>query len=318
MLPDLILIDGGKGQLSAAVKALREAGLTRVPVFGLAKRNEELYKPGRARPIIIERDSPTLFLVQRVRDEAHRFAITRHRARRGRAALRSKLDVVPGLGPVRRRALLRHFGSIDAIRDAPARAAHHGGAAAGGAARQGAAVSDGEAAVPVAVTVTSFGFKFGLPPDAGWIVDARMVRNPFWVAELRSYTGLDAPVRDYVLEDPVAGELIDRMHALLLWSSQRYAERGRDVLSLAVGCTGGRHRSVAIVEALAERLRADGLTVTVTHRDVDVPDPPALSARALDHGPRTVLHPAGRRRARPAHAAPRRAAGDRSSRASRS
>ena len=119
VLPDLILIDGGKGQLSAAVKALREAGLTHVPVFGLAKRNEELYRPGRARPIIIERDSPTLFLVQRVRDEAHRFAITRHRARRGRAALRSKLDIVPGLGPVRRRALLRHFGSIDAIRDAP-------------------------------------------------------------------------------------------------------------------------------------------------------------------------------------------------------
>ena len=119
VLPDLVLIDGGKGQLSAAVRALREAGLQQVPVFGLAKRNEELYKPGRARPIILERDSPTLFLVQRVRDEAHRFAITHHRGRRAKAALRSKLDVVPGLGPVRRRALLRHFGSIDAIRDAP-------------------------------------------------------------------------------------------------------------------------------------------------------------------------------------------------------
>jgi excinuclease ABC subunit C len=119
VLPDLVLIDGGKGQLSAAVRALREAGLQRVPVFGLAKRNEELYKPGRARPIILERDSPTLFLVQRVRDEAHRFAITHHRGRRAKAALRSKLDVVPGLGPVRRRALLRQFGSIDAIRDAP-------------------------------------------------------------------------------------------------------------------------------------------------------------------------------------------------------
>ncbi len=119
VLPDLVLIDGGKGQLGAAVHALREAGLQQVPVFGLAKRNEELFKPGRARPIILERDSPTLFLVQRVRDEAHRFAITRHRARRGRAALRSKLDVVPGLGPVRRRALLRQFGSVDAIRDAP-------------------------------------------------------------------------------------------------------------------------------------------------------------------------------------------------------
>jgi excinuclease ABC subunit C len=119
VLPDLVLIDGGKGQLSAAVRALREAGLQKVPVFGLAKRNEELYKPGRARPIILERDSPTLFIVQRVRDEAHRFAITHHRGRRAKAALRSKLDVVPGLGPVRRRALLRHFGSIDAIRDAP-------------------------------------------------------------------------------------------------------------------------------------------------------------------------------------------------------
>jgi RNase adapter protein RapZ len=134
-------------------------------------------------------------------------------------------------------------------------------------------VSERESAAEVTVTVTSFGFKFGIPPDAGWVVDARMVRNPFWVPELRSSTGLDPSVRDYVLEDAVAHELIDRAHALLLWSSQRYAERGREVLSFAVGCTGGRHRSVAIVEALAERLRGDGLTVTVTHRDVDVPDP---------------------------------------------
>ncbi len=116
--PDLVLIDGGKGQLGAAVRVLREAGLGGIPVFGLAKRNEELFKPGAAAAIVLARDSPTLFLVQRVRDEAHRFAITRHRARRGRAALRSKLDIVPGLGPVRRRALLREFGSVDAIRDA--------------------------------------------------------------------------------------------------------------------------------------------------------------------------------------------------------
>ena len=134
-------------------------------------------------------------------------------------------------------------------------------------------MSERESPAEVRVGVMSFGFKFGIPPDAGWVVDARMVRNPFWVPELRSSTGLDPSVRDYVLEDAVAHELIDRAHALLLWSSQRYAERGREVLSFAVGCTGGRHRSVAIVEALAERLRGDGLTVTVTHRDVDVPDP---------------------------------------------
>ena len=118
VLPDLVLIDGGKGQLGAAHRVLVAAGLGDVPVFGLAKRNEELYAPGVAAPVIIEKDSPTLFLVQRVRDEAHRFAITSHRSRRTRSALRSRLDSVPGLGPVRKRALLRRFGSVDGIRAA--------------------------------------------------------------------------------------------------------------------------------------------------------------------------------------------------------
>ena len=117
-LPDLVLIDGGKGQLSAAHAVLVEAGLGDVAVFGLAKRNEELFRPQSPDPIIIPRDTPTLFLVQRVRDEAHRFAITRHRAKRAKAALRSPLDSVPGLGPVRKRALLRRFGSVDAIGEA--------------------------------------------------------------------------------------------------------------------------------------------------------------------------------------------------------
>jgi excinuclease ABC subunit C len=114
-LPDLLLIDGGKGQLGAAHAVLVEAGLADVPVFGLAKRNEELFRPDQPDPIVLPRDSPTLFLVQRVRDEAHRFAITRHRARRAKSALRSRLDVVPGLGPVRKRALLRRFGTVEAI-----------------------------------------------------------------------------------------------------------------------------------------------------------------------------------------------------------
>jgi len=119
ILPDLVLIDGGKGQLNAAREVLDEAGLGDVPVFGLAKQNEELFRPGNPAPILLPRDSPTLFLVQRVRDEAHRFAITRHRARRAKVALRSKLDVVPGLGPARKRALLRRFGSVEGIREAP-------------------------------------------------------------------------------------------------------------------------------------------------------------------------------------------------------
>lgn len=125
----------------------------------------------------------------------------------------------------------------------------------------------------MSVALSSFGYKFGLPEDAELVTDARMVRNPFWVPELRPHTGLDPDVRDYVLEDPVAGELIDRVRDLVTWSAARSAGRGRDVLHTAIGCTGGRHRSVAIVEALAARLRADGLVVSVTHRDVDQPDP---------------------------------------------
>jgi RNase adapter protein RapZ len=124
-----------------------------------------------------------------------------------------------------------------------------------------------------AIALLSFGYKFGVPPAAEWMVDVRMVRNPFWVAELRPHTGLDAEVSAYVLEDPIARELIDRTEALVVWSAQRSAERGRQTLSVAVGCTGGRHRSVAIVEALATRLRDDGLTVAAGHRDVDTPDP---------------------------------------------
>jgi RNase adapter protein RapZ len=125
----------------------------------------------------------------------------------------------------------------------------------------------------VNVTLTSFGFKFGVPNDAEWVVDARVVRNPFWVPELRPLTGLEATVREYVLEDAVANELIDRVHELVMWSSQRYAERGRERLTVSIGCTGGRHRSVAIVEALAARLRDDRVIATVVHRDVDIPDP---------------------------------------------
>lgn len=131
-----------------------------------------------------------------------------------------------------------------------------------------------EAEAPnVAVHVTSFGFKYGLPGDAGWVADVRMVRNPFWEADLRPHTGMHPAVREYVLGDPVAIELIDHLRALLLWSAQRYAERERDALFIAIGCTGGRHRSVAIAEALAARLVDDGLDVSVEHRDVDIPDP---------------------------------------------
>jgi excinuclease ABC subunit C len=116
--PDLILIDGGKGQLSAALEVLESAGYADIPTFALAKEREEIFAPGRSEPIVQERNSPGMFLVQRIRDEAHRFAITHHRKVRSRKALTSPLDSVEGIGPARKRALLRHFGSVQAIREA--------------------------------------------------------------------------------------------------------------------------------------------------------------------------------------------------------
>ncbi|MCD6128253.1 excinuclease ABC subunit UvrC [Candidatus Bipolaricaulota bacterium] len=117
-LPDLILVDGGKGQLSVALRALEEHGLTGIEVAALAKREELVYVPGRAEPIRLPRDSPALKLLQRIRDEAHRFAIEYHRRLRGRRALASLLDSVEGIGPKRRELLLRRFGSLEGLRQA--------------------------------------------------------------------------------------------------------------------------------------------------------------------------------------------------------
>ena len=114
-LPDLILIDGGKGQLSAAQEVLDRLGLVDIPVFALAKRFELVFAPDRPDPIVIPRDSPALHLLQRIRDEAHRFALAYHRQLRQRAGLHSVLEEIPGIGPRRRKALLEAFGSLEAI-----------------------------------------------------------------------------------------------------------------------------------------------------------------------------------------------------------
>ncbi len=114
-LPSLIVIDGGKGQLAAGLRALQGFRERGVVVISLAKRIEEVFIPGRAAPLRLAHDTPELQLLQRVRDEAHRFAITHHRNRRDRAMTASILDELPGVGPARKRALLAHFGSPDAI-----------------------------------------------------------------------------------------------------------------------------------------------------------------------------------------------------------
>lgn len=120
LLPDLLMIDGGKGQLGVAVEVLQEFGLMgRFPVVSLAKQFEEIYFPGQSAPLILNRRSPALYLVQRVRDEAHRYAITTHRQQRNKAGMASRLETVPGIGPKRRKSLLKAFSnSIDAIRNA--------------------------------------------------------------------------------------------------------------------------------------------------------------------------------------------------------
>ncbi|HUU62870.1 MAG TPA: excinuclease ABC subunit UvrC [Dehalococcoidia bacterium] len=119
IVPDLVLIDGGKGHLNAAGEAIREMGVEFIPVASIAKENEELFRPGIADPIILHPTSSALYLVQRIRDEAHRFAIGYHRRVRRSETMASALDNVPGIGPKRKRALLQKFGSVRAIKEAP-------------------------------------------------------------------------------------------------------------------------------------------------------------------------------------------------------
>jgi excinuclease ABC subunit C len=117
--PQLLLVDGGKGQLGVAVRVLDELGLTgEIPVAALAKRFEEVYLPGRAEPVRIPRQSEALYLLQRIRDEAHRFAITFHRELRGKRMTTSVLDGIPGLGEVRRRRLVKELGGVKGVKAA--------------------------------------------------------------------------------------------------------------------------------------------------------------------------------------------------------
>jgi UPF0042 nucleotide-binding protein len=121
---------------------------------------------------------------------------------------------------------------------------------------------------PLTATVMSFGFKYGLPLDADLVVDARFLPNPHWIPELRSRTGQDEDVSAYVLGQPEAGEFLDRYTDVLRLLIPGYRREGKRYLTLAVGCTGGKHRSVAIAEEFARRLAAEGLAAVARHRDL--------------------------------------------------
>ncbi len=430
--PNLLLVDGGKGQLGVAVRVLEDLGLEDISVASLAKKFEEVYVPGDPEPIRIPRDSEALYLLQQVRDEAHRFAITYHRQLRGKKMTRSVLDDVPGLGPTRRARLLKEFGSVKKLREltepeivaipwlpeATGRALYaqlHGtpmsaagldvtvitgmsgagrsaaadvledlgffvidnlppelignvaelargkdrarqfavvvdvrsgsfveelGAALDGLRAEGAItrvlfldaaddvlvrryvttrrkhplaaddrVSDGIAAERVLLeelkgradlvidtsdlnvhelrdrlvsrfgegdratalqtSVVSFGYKHGLPLDVDLVFDCRFLPNPHWVDSLRPFRGTDAPVRDYVMQQPETVTFLEEMRRLFALLLPAYVREGKAYLSIGVGCTGGRHRSVVMAGELAALLDDLGFPARVVHRDVD-------------------------------------------------
>lgn len=119
------------------------------------------------------------------------------------------------------------------------------------------------------VKVSSFGFKYGIPPESDCVFDVRCLPNPFYQAELKDLCGLDAPVSDYVFGFDNSRELLGKLTDLLRFLLPRYEQEGRHQLNIAIGCTGGRHRSVAMAQALGDALAAEGFPVTVTHRDME-------------------------------------------------
>jgi UPF0042 nucleotide-binding protein len=132
-----------------------------------------------------------------------------------------------------------------------------------------AAAVEAEAAESLHLTMLSFGYKHGLPVDADIVIDCRLLPNPHWVDELRPLSGKDPQVRDYVFSQPGAAEFVDAATDLLRQYEKGYVGEGKHYATIAVGCTGGRHRSVAVSTELADRLRRDGIEVRLTHRDVE-------------------------------------------------
>ncbi|MDQ1695258.1 MAG: RNase adapter protein RapZ [Frankiaceae bacterium] len=124
------------------------------------------------------------------------------------------------------------------------------------------------AATALHATVMSFGYKYGLPVDADVVVDCRLLPNPHWVPELRPQNGLDPAVRDYVFAQDGTAEFVDAYAGLMRQYQQGYLREGKHFATVAVGCTGGKHRSVAVAEELASRMRAEGVDVRVVHRDL--------------------------------------------------
>jgi RNase adapter protein RapZ len=132
-----------------------------------------------------------------------------------------------------------------------------------------AAAFEADAATELHLTMLSFGYKYGLPVDADIVIDCRLLPNPHWVPDLSPLSGEDPAVRDYVFSQPGASEFLAASEQLLRRYEEGYVNEGKHYATIAIGCTGGRHRSVAVSEELAQRLRADGVEVRLSHRDMD-------------------------------------------------
>lgn len=164
-------------------------------------------------------------------------------------------------GFVRERELLRRLrGRADIVLDTTNLNVHQLGQ------RVHAAFEDADSGLRA--SVMSFGFKYGIPIDADMVADLRFLPNPFWVADLRPLSGLDQPVSDYVLGQPRAEEFLEQYEKLVALLTGGYLTEDKHFLTIAIGCTGGRHRSVAMSEAFADRLRAQGVRTQVVHRDL--------------------------------------------------
>ena len=131
------------------------------------------------------------------------------------------------------------------------------------------AFGDEGGATSMRTSVVSFGYKYGLPLDVDVVFDCRFLPNPFWIEELRPFSGLDGPVRDYVLSQPETKDFLEKVDGLLTGILPSFVREGKSYLTIALGCTGGRHRSVALAEALGERIGEHGHPVSVFHRDVE-------------------------------------------------
>jgi UPF0042 nucleotide-binding protein len=165
-------------------------------------------------------------------------------------------------GFVRERELLRRIrGRADVVIDTSNLNVHQLGQ------RMQAAFEDPESE-GLRVSIVSFGFKYGLPIDADMVADMRFLPNPYWVDELRPMSGLDEPVRDYVRSQPRSTEFLDSYEALLALLTDGFIHEDKAFLTVAIGCTGGRHRSVTMAEALGDRLRVHGVRTQVIHRDL--------------------------------------------------